>query len=165
MRFLIVLAALFFAASAYAQELAATFVGMDGEPKGTASVSPSYGGSLLHVELAGLPEGWHGVHFHEKASCDVAAKFESAGEHVILNDGNVHGVMAQNGPHAGDLPNVWVDSQGEGKAEFFTPYIKPADLLDANGSAMVIHAGADDYKTQPSGGSGDRIACAPLTKK
>jgi superoxide dismutase, Cu-Zn family len=108
--------------------------------------------------------GWHGVHFHDKASCDYSKQFSTAGEHV-MTEKHVHGVMAEAGPHAGDLPNIWIGTDGSGRAEFYTPFITPNDLLDANGSALVVHAGADDYKTQPSGASGDRIACGPLTKK
>jgi Cu-Zn family superoxide dismutase len=149
---------------ALAQEMITTLVGSDGQPKGNATITPAYNGILVHAELAGLPAGWHGMHFHEKASCDVSKQFSTAGDHVTLENQH-HGVMVDGGPHAGDLPNIWVNDDGVGKAEFFTPLIKMTDLQDANGTSLVVHAGADDYKSQPSGNSGDRIACGPLMKK
>lgn len=151
-------------ASALAQEMTTTFVGSDGEPKGSATIAPAYNGTLVTVDLAGLPEGWHGIHFHEKGSCDITKEFSTAGDHVT-EEGKRHGVMTENGPHQGDLPNVWVNADGTGKAELFTPFVRMGDLQDPNGTALMIHAGPDDYKTQPSGNSGDRIACGPLMKK
>jgi len=155
-----------YATAAIAQEMSTTFVGDDGQPKGSAKVQSISDGTLLSLDLAGLPEGWHGVHFHEKASCDVAKKFETAGSHVsIQGERQVHGMMTEPGPHAGDLPNVWVGADGIGKAQFFTPFILGKDLLDANGSSLVVHASQDDHLTDPSGNSGDRIACGTLVKQ
>ena len=155
-----------YASAALAQEMTTTFVGVDGEPKGSAKISSMNDGTLLTLDLAGMTEGWHGAHLHEKASCDVASKFESAGSHVsIQGERQVHGIMMASGPHAGDLPNVWVGPDGTGKAEFFTPFVLGKDLLDPNGSSLVVHASADDHKTNPSGNSGDRIACGTLVKQ
>lgn len=157
---------LIYATAAIAQEMSSTFVGADGEPKGTAKVESVADGTLLTLELAGLPEGWHGVHFHEKASCNVSGKFESAGSHVAIEgERQSHGIMTVTGPHAGDLPNVWIGADGTGKAQFFTPFVLGRDLLDPNGSSLVIHASADDHTTDPSGNSGDRIACGTLVKQ
>ncbi len=125
-------------------------------------------GSGVHVtgELTGLPGGDHGIHFHQTGNCDAASKFESAGPH--FNPANkLHGTENPEGPHAGDLPNIGVPPEGAGAlvdlmSEAVTLGEGENSLFDADGSAIVIHADPDDYKSDPSGNSGDRIACGVI---
>jgi superoxide dismutase, Cu-Zn family len=122
-------------------------------------------GVLLHVEASGLTPGWHGIHFHEKGDCSDAA-FKMSGGHVHTATPTVHGLLNPQANDDGDLTNVYADAKGKVMAELFSPLVslngagsRPA-LLDADGSAVVIHAKPDDYQTQPIGGAGDRVACA-----
>jgi superoxide dismutase, Cu-Zn family len=122
-------------------------------------------GVLLHIEASGLTPGWHGIHFHEKGDCSDAA-FKMSGGHVHTATPTVHGLLNPQANDDGDLTNVYADAKGKVMAELFSPLVslngagsRPA-LLDADGSAVVIHAKPDDYQTQPIGGAGDRVACA-----
>ena len=121
---------------------------------------------VVHVDgqVRGLQPGAHGIHFHAVGRCDGAATlaFASAGAHY--NPGNrKHGLDAPDGPHAGDAPNVIVDSQGRGQVNFTTDRVTltdgPTTLNDADGSSLVIHALGDDQVTDPSGNSGARLGC------
>jgi Cu-Zn family superoxide dismutase len=121
---------------------------------------------VVHVDgqVRGLQAGSHGIHFHAVGRCDGAAAlaFASAGAHY--NPANrKHGLSAPDGPHAGDAPNITVDSDGKGIVSFTTDRVTltdgPATLNDADGSSLVIHALGDDQVTDPSGNSGARIAC------
>ena len=109
-----------------------------------------------------LTEGTHGFHFHEKGVCE-APDFESAGGHFNPT-GASHGLGHEDGPHAGDLPNLEVGPDGTVKEEFFVENLtlkagEENSLFQDDGTALVIHAEEDDGTTQPSGDSGDRIAC------
>lgn len=129
-----------------------------GEDTGKAELFEAQKGLVVRVEVSGLPEGWHALHFHATGDCsDHADHFKKSGGHFLL-EGEYHGVYAQGGPHAGDMPNIWIGADGTGKAEVFTP--TTLDLLrDADGAALMIHAGADDYISQPAGDAGARLAC------
>lgn len=140
----------------------AEFVGLDGASHGTLVLTQAPQGVLIKADLANLPEGALAFHFHETGVCE--APFESAGAHFNPADAP-HGHFAEGGPHAGDMPNLHVPASGAVAVEVFNPMVslETTDeglLLDADGSALVIHAGADDYASQPSGAAGDRIACA-----
>jgi superoxide dismutase, Cu-Zn family len=117
----------------------------------------------LVVESTGLPAGTHGTHLHAVGRCD-APQFTTAGGH--LNPMNrQHGLRNPAGPHLGDLPNLTVGANGQGRMETIvrgslTPGRAP--LFDADGTALVVHAGADDMMTDPAGNSGARIACGVL---
>jgi Cu-Zn family superoxide dismutase len=128
-------------------------------------------GIVMRLDLKGLTPGWHGVHFHAKADCS-AADFTSAGAHIHGADGDVHGLLAGNANHTGDLPNVYAAADGTAHAELFSPFVllaaaagddRPA-LQDADGSAVIVHAGPDDHYTSPSGGSGARAGCGLITR-
>ena len=118
----------------------------------------------VHVEMKvlGLPPGKHGVHVHAIGRCEAPA-FTTAGGH--FNPANKrHGYLTADGPHAGDLGNLEVKANGTGELSFVTPHLSLARArsnspLVGGGLAVVIHANADDDKTDPSGNSGDRIAC------
>lgn len=114
----------------------------------------------------GPPAGQHGFHIHEKGAC--APNFEAAGDH-FAPEGHQHGVLAARGPHAGDLPNLHIPDSGEHMVEVFATALSlepcaSGNLLDEDGSAVVVHANPDDHKTQPSGNAGDRIACGVIRR-
>ncbi len=143
----------------------ATLTAADGSARGKAWVAENAGHWELKVEVVGLPAGSHGAHLHTVGKCD-APDFTTAGGH--LNPmGKMHGSDNPQGPHLGDLPNVMVGADGKGMLTVAltgtAAELTPA-LFDADGTAVVIHATADDYRTDPSGNSGGRIACGVLTK-
>lgn len=132
-----------------------------GASKGSATVSVVSGGVRLVIDASGLPAGAHGFHIHSAGKCD-APDFATAGPHWNPT-GKTHGRDAPGGMHMGDLPNLIVGTDGSGRLEATIPGAAisggATPLLDADGAAIVIHAGADDYKTDPSGNSGARVAC------
>lgn len=122
----------------------------------TATGTPS-GRVILSIALSDLPPGLHGVHIHETGDCS-AEDFTSAGGH-LAGDAS-HGVLSEDGPHPGDLPNLTVAADGSATVEYFSPDLDiDRDLLDADGAAFIVHSGSDDYSSQPSGNAGERIAC------
>lgn len=130
-----------------------------GEIVGSVSVFETASGIVrIIVQATDLTPGTHGVHLHETGSCEDG--FAAAGGHIA--DGMEHGLVA-GGPHPGDLPNGFVGDDGVLSMEAFNTSISVADhLMDADGAALIIHSGPDDYESQPSGASGDRVACAVL---
>lgn len=138
-----------------------------GAEAGKATLTQGATGLLIKVEAAGLTPGWHGIHIHATGQCE--APFTSAGAHINHGDPKQpHGLLNADGPDDGDLPNVFADAKGAVNAEVFTTRARLADagpgqwLLDDDGSALVIHANADDHSSQPIGGAGDRVACAVI---
>ena len=130
---------------------------------GTAVFLPSGEGVVMVLNLTGLPPGVHGIHLHSVGRCD-APTFESAGPH--LNPlGKLHGAQNPAGAHMGDLPNITVDAGGRAAATIqiaVSPASLRAETADPDKASVVVHAGPDDYRTDPSGNSGDRIACGIL---
>jgi len=122
---------------------------------------------LIEIVVEGLSSGPHAVHVHSTGRCEPENDFRTADTHV---DGELqHGVRDPLGPHPGDLPNLHATQDGVAHAEYFTRGFTLGTegdqrILDRDGSALVIHSGADDYASQPSGASGDRIACAVLRR-
>jgi len=116
---------------------------------------------LVRVDAKGLTPGLHAVHVHAVGKCDGPA-FISAGGH-FNPAGKKQGLKSTDGPHAGDLPNMLVAKDGAGRFEALTDAITlragGLSIFDTDGSAMVVHAGADDNMTDPTGNSGDRVAC------
>lgn len=131
---------------------------------GQVTLTDAPRGVLLRVEASGLAPGWHGIHFHEKGDCSDPA-FKMAGGHVHQMSPTVHGLLNPQANDLGDLPNLYAGPDGKANAEFYSTFVAlhdgtaRANLLDADGSAVVIHAHADDLTTQPIGGAGDRVAC------
>jgi Cu-Zn family superoxide dismutase len=142
-------------------------IGVNGQTIGEVRAWQTSGGVTFRVDATGLPHGVHGIHVHAVGRCD-APEFTSAGSH--WNPANrEHGTSNPQGPHAGDLPNVEVSANGVlgqavtlANATLTGPAGAPNVLLDADGAALVLHATADDYTTDPSGNSGARIACAVI---
>jgi superoxide dismutase, Cu-Zn family len=148
-------------APATAQTAKAALKGGDGKDLGAAELIQTPAGVLLKLSVKGLPPGEHAFHVHAVGKCE--APFTSASGH--FNPGNKkHGMMAAEGQHAGDMPNLHIPQSGDLVVEVLNPAItlekgKPNSVFDADGSAIIIHAGKDDYKTDPTGEAGGRIAC------
>lgn len=152
---------------AAAQDASATanLVDTSGATLGTLTLTDKDGGVHISGELTGVPNGEHGFHIHETGTCDAAGGFQSAGAHFEPGD-HQHGAENPQGPHAGDLMNVTADDDGKATVDLHNVNVTlaagAATLNDTDGSAVVLHAAADDYKTDPSGNSGDRIACGVI---
>ncbi len=152
----------------------------DGNDVGEVRLTQYNSGVVLHGELTGLPPGWHAIHVHETGAC--SPDFTAAGDHFNPKD-TQHG-LDEDEPHAGDLANIWVHDNGTAQFELVTnwfslgaPEVAAAEdeaevgavatapsIFDEDGAALVIHAQADDYTTDPSGDSGDRIACGVINQ-
>jgi Cu-Zn family superoxide dismutase len=149
---------------AAAQSAKAALKDANGKDVGTIEATQTPSGVLLRLAIKGLPAGERAFHVHAVGKCE--APFTSAGGH--FNPGNKkHGMMAADGHHAGDMPNLHIPASGELTIEVVNAAItlekgKPNSVFDADGSAVIIHAGKDDYKTDPTGDAGGRIACGVL---
>jgi Cu-Zn family superoxide dismutase len=160
-------ASLIAAAPAHAQMQSQTaianFIGKDGKETGRALLTAGKNGVLMEVEVTGLPAGtWVAFHVHETGKCDASHGHESAGSH--FNPGkSEHGFLAANGPHAGDMPNQHVGADGTLRAQVFNSMVKLDDTTTGiRGRALMVHAKADDNRSQPSGDAGERLACAVI---
>jgi superoxide dismutase, Cu-Zn family len=148
----------------------ATIANVAGDQRGTVELWQDLD-KIVHVEIqyTGMPPGPHGIHFHAVGQCDGggATPFSTAGAHYNPL-GRQHGLDNVAGPHAGDAPNFTVGEGGSGRASFTTDRVSLTDgstsLFDDDGSAIVIHAAADDQKSQPAGNSGGRIACGVVKR-
>jgi Cu-Zn family superoxide dismutase len=138
-----------------------------GQPVGTATLTERDGRVRLVVEARGLTPGEHGIHVHSVGRCDTPG-FTTAGDHFNPTS-RKHGLEAPDGPHAGDLPNLRADGSGatryEATTDRFTLSGGPRTAFDADGSALVIHARPDDQRTDPSGSSGERVACGVIERR
>lgn len=123
-------------------------------------------GVLIRVTLKNAPAGIHGLHVHNVARCDPPT-FDTAGPHFNPAESQ-HGFLNPKGAHAGDLPNVHASRDGQLEVEHLAPWATlrpgPTSLFDADGSALVLHAGPDDYRTDPTGNAGTRLACGVVIK-
>lgn len=139
----------------------ADIIDATGRSMGTATVSQVGDSLRVRVEGAGLPSGAHGAHIHTTGVC-AAPGFESAGPHWNPT-ARQHGKSNPAGMHRGDLPNLMIGTDGRGSIEYTVPGAMLTGgemaMLDGDGAAIVIHAQADDYRTDPSGNSGGRLAC------
>lgn len=136
----------------------------DGTEVGTVEFTPSEHGVLIRVlaSAGALSPGWHGAHLHAVGDCSDAALTKS-GSHV-KHSGGQHGLLNPHGPEEGDLPNLHAGADGAVAAEMFSSLVTLSQLQDADGSAVIVHAGPDDHLSQPIGGAGARVACAVVPK-
>ena len=163
--FVPVLAALVFPKLAFAApDAEAVLRDASGKQVGVARFTGTPKGVSISIRADGLPEGSHGIHIHETGKCE-GPDFKSAGAHFSAG-AHQHGLSNPKGPHSGDLPALQVGKDGTAVAELLSPRVTlgpgKSSLLKSGGTAFVIHAKADDQKTDPSGNSGDRIACGVI---
>jgi superoxide dismutase, Cu-Zn family len=170
MRFFAVIPALLFASSICAQAATVTahadIVDSTGKNVGKAALKQTAAGVEIKASLSNLPPGTHGMHIHTVGKCDPP-DFKSAGGH-FNPDMKKHGMNNPDGMHAGDLPNVEVGADGKAKVKVTAAHVTLTDgdhsLFHEGGTSLVIHEKADDYMTDPSGNSGNRIACGVIEK-
>lgn len=139
----------------------------DGKDGGTITLMEATGSVLFKFDLVGLAPGPHGVHVHESGKCE--GNFASAG--AIFNPlGAKHGFLHDEGPMAGDLPNIHAGADGKAVGEFLSNYLTlnkdvEETLFDADGASIVVFEKADDYESEPEGGAGARIMCGIIQPK
>jgi Cu-Zn family superoxide dismutase len=141
--------------------------GPKGESVGSIQIKPAKAGVVLHLHLHGLAPGEHAIHFHQTPKCE-GPDFKSAGGH-FNPDHKEHGLENPKGAHAGDMPNFTVDAKGNAKATIKNRMVNlapqdPHSLFSHGGTALVIHAKADDLKSDPAGNAGPRVACGVITR-
>ena len=166
MRSCALIAVLLWAPAGFAQSAHADIVNAQGQKIGTAQIRPSGSGVRIEVKVSQLPPGVHGIHIHNVGKCEGPA-FASAGPHFDPTS-KKHGKENPEGPHAGDLLMLKVNADGTAKASLLDPNASLADapnsIFHEGGTSLVIHADPDDYKTDPAGNSGARIACGVIEK-
>lgn len=158
---LLLTAALAFPAAA--QSAKAALKDKSGKDVGTAELMQVPDGVLIKLALKGAPTGDHAFHIHAVGKCEPP--FESAGPHFNPTN-DKHGIMSGRG-HAGDMPNLHIPKNGELEVEVINAAItldkgKPNSVFHPGGTSVVLHAGKDDYKTDPAGNAGDRVACGVI---
>lgn len=167
MKYFLLIAAVFTVLAgfpAYAAETAqAEIIDGGGVVIGSAHFTQGPIGVLAEVEVKDLPPGKHGFHIHATGTCEAHDHFKSATGHINSQE-KAHGYLNEGGPEKGDLPNLIVAADGRVAVELFLPQLDLNEMLDEDGSALVIHADPDDHMTQPIGGAGDRIACGVVQK-
>jgi len=146
----------------------ANLSGRDGKALGTANFIATAHGVLIELDLKGLAPGAHAIHIHTAGNCDRRSAFTSAGPDFSFEPNRMHGYLAAHGVHAGDLPNEYAASDGSLHASVISNAISLGDgkksIFDRDGAALIVHAKADDYVSQPVGNAGDRVACGVIVR-
>ena len=149
-----------------AESARATLHDAQGQEVGKATLEETPNGVLIALDVSNIPAGPHAFHIHAVGKCEPP--FKSAGGH--FNPAHKqHGIENPKGMHAGDSPNLHVPASGKLETEVLATEVtlaggKDNSLFDEDGSALVIHAGPDDYRSDPAGAAGPRIACGVITK-
>ena len=146
---------------AAAQSASATLKSINGKDVGTAQLTQTPSSVLINLSVKGFPAAEHAFHVHAVGKCEPP--FTTAGGHFNPT-GKKHGMLATEGHHAGDMPNLHIPANGEITVEVVNADVtldkgKPNSVFAADRSAIVIHAGKDDYKTDPTG---DLAAASPV---
>lgn len=132
-----------------------------GKEVGVVEFRDTPNGVIVHAEFTGLPAGTHAFHVHAVGKCEPPT-FDSAGGH-FNPENHQHGFAVKGGWHSGDLPNITLPADGKLTIDVLASELSVSDgdekMLDADGAAVVVHEGVDDYTTQPTGNAGKRIAC------
>jgi Cu-Zn family superoxide dismutase len=145
----------------------APLIDRTGKPVGAIEFEQTLHGVLIIFDLHGLPPGAHAVHVHSSGSCEPRRAFLTAGPHFSIEP-RAHGYLAKGGPHSGDLPNQFAASDGSLHASVlanqFTIGNGEKSIFDRDGASIIVDERADDYASQPSGGSGAHIACGVIMR-
>ena len=156
------------AAAAPKPRAIARLSGLDGKPLGTADFRTVNRGVLIEFDLHDLPPGPHAIHLHTSGNCDPRTGFTSAGPILTLIPGKQHGFLAEGGPEAGDLPNQFAGADGRLHASVLTSVFSLGNgkrsIFDRDGVALILDQRGDDYRTQPLGNAGNRIACGVVVR-
>jgi len=146
----------------------ADLINKEGAVIGMATLQKGSKGVLIYVKVSGLTPGKHGLHLHSHGNCDPDTGFKSAKGHVGKVEGT-HGLLNPEGPEPGDLPNIFIGTDGTGEMEAYTTFVSidgaENALLDEDGSTLVIHEMADDHVSQPIGAAGGRVACGTIVAR
>ena len=163
---LIGLLALSFTIHAGNKVVSADIINNAGKKIGKVKLTPGTQGVVVNIKAQGLPPGYHGMHFHAVGNCSDNDKGSKLSKGHVNPLKKPHGFVNPKGPHEGNLPNLVVAADGSVEVEMYTQMVSltsgDANLLDKDGSALIIHANKDDHDTQPIGGSGARICCAVI---
>src|SRR5215469_2542572 len=140
----------------------------DGKPVGIVDFAAVNRGVLITFDLHDLAPGAHGIHLHTSGNCDAKSGFTAAGPILTLVPGKQHGYLAEGGPEAGDLPNQFAGADGRLRASVVASGFGLGNgkrsIFDRDGVAIIVDARSDDYRTQPLGNAGDRIACGVVVR-
>ena len=146
----------------------AHLTGLDGKPAGTIDFAGLNHGVLVTFDLHDLAPGAHGIHLHTSGNCDAKSGFTAAGPILSLAPGKKHGFLAEGGPESGDLPNQFAGTDGRLHASVvtnsFTLGNGKKSIFDRDGVSIIIDQRGDDYRTQPLGNAGNRIACGVIVR-
>ena len=156
------------ASAALKAKAIAHLASLDGKPAGTVDFAGLNHGVLVTFDLHDLAPGAHGIHLHTSGNCDAKSGFTAAGPILSLAPGKKHGFLAEGGPEAGDLPNQFAGADGRLHASVvtnsFTLGNGKKSIFDRDGVSIIIDQRGDDYRTQPLGNAGNRIACGVIVR-